>query len=131
MTTRLSAYVVHRDARAALDWLTAVGFTEVRRQEGSDGVVTHAEVRWDDAVLVVDGGGEADPPAPPLAGQSTGRGLHLRVDDVDGVFERAVAAGARPVVPPENTIWHTRRARVVDPGGQEWTFATYEPGVGW
>ncbi|WNV75716.1 VOC family protein [Geodermatophilus sp. DSM 44513] len=131
MTTLLSAYLGYRDARAALDWLTALGFTEVRRQEGPDGVVTHAEVRWGDAVVVVDGGEDVDPPAPPLVGQSTGRGLYLRVDDVDGAFERAVAAGGRSVVEPENTIWHTRRARVLDPGGQEWTLGTYEPGVAW
>ena len=130
MTAQLFAYVSYRDARAALDWLAAVGFSEVRRQEGPDGVVTHAEVRWGDAVLVVSGD-TADHLVPPLVGESTGRGLYLRVEDVAGVFDRAVAAGAQPVITPENTPFHTRRARVLDPGGQEWSFGTYEPGVSW
>ncbi len=130
MTSQLFAYLSYRDAPAALAWLAALGFSEVRRQEGSDGVVTHAEVRGGDAVLMVSRD-SADHQVPPLVGESTGRGLYLRVEDVDGAFERAVAAGARPVVTPENTIWHSRRARVLDPGGQEWSFGTYEPGVAW
>ena len=31
MTAQLFAYVSYRDARAALDWLAALGFSEVRR----------------------------------------------------------------------------------------------------
>src|SRR3712207_3722690 len=83
VTAQLFAYVSYRDARAALDWLAALGFSEVRRQEGSDGVVTHAEVRWGDVVLMVSGD-TADHQAPPLVGETTGRGLYLRVEDVDG-----------------------------------------------
>ncbi|MGY1711459.1 VOC family protein [Geodermatophilus sp. SYSU D00758] len=132
MTARLFASLGYRDARAALDWLAAVGFTEVRRQETPDGQVLHAEVRWGDAVLMVAGDGTATGDGADAAVRPPATcGLYLRVQDVDGTFERAVAAGARPVVEPERTIWHTRRAQVVDPGGQEWTFGTYEPGVGW
>ncbi|RFU18892.1 VOC family protein [Geodermatophilus marinus] len=136
MTARLFATLGYRDARAALAWLAALGFTEVRRQETPEGQVLHAEVRWGDAVLVVAGNGTATgaddaADAGAVVRPPTTCGLYLRVPDVDGAFERAVAAGARPVLAPERTIWHTRQARVVDPGGQEWTFGTYEPGVGW
>lgn len=27
--------------------------------------------------------------------------------------------------------WGTRRARVLDPGGREWSFGSYRPGTGW
>ncbi len=128
VTPQLFAYLSYRDAPAALDWLAALGFSEVRRQQARDGQVTHAEVRWGDVALMV-ASDDADYQVPPLIGRSTGRGLHLRVEDVDGVFDRAVAAGAQPVMPPENTPFHSRRARVLDPGGQEWSFGTYEPGV--
>jgi uncharacterized glyoxalase superfamily protein PhnB len=130
VTERLFAYLSYRDAPAALDWLAALGFSEVRRQDGPNGQVIHAEVRWGDIVLTV-ASDDADYQVPPLIGQSSGRGLYLRIEDVDGAFERAVAAGAQPVITPETTIWHTRRARVLDPGGQEWSFGTYEPGVTW
>ena len=46
MTAQLFAHLNYRDAPAALDWLIALGFSEVRRQQGRDGQVTHAELRW-------------------------------------------------------------------------------------
>ena len=130
MTAQLFAHLSYRDAPAALDWLIALGFSEVRRQQGPDGEVTHAEVRWGAAALIV-GSADADHQTPAPTGRSAGCGLYLRVEDVDAVFDRAVAAGAQPVTPPQNTPFHTRRARVLDPGGQDWTFGTYEPGVSW
>lgn len=64
----------------------------------------------------------------PLVGGSTGAGLYLVADDVDLLYAAAVNAGGAPVIPPEDTAWGTRRARVLDPGGREWSFGSYEPG---
>jgi uncharacterized glyoxalase superfamily protein PhnB len=133
MGARLAAYLSYRDAPAALRWMEAVGFTLVRRADAGDGAVTHAEVRWDDVVLMV-ASDDADYVRPPLLGRSTGSGLYLVLDDaadVDDRFARAVAAGGTAVFAPEDTEWGTRRARVVDPGGQEWSFGTYAPGLAW
>lgn len=59
---------------------------------------------------------------------STGHGLYVITDDVDDFYERATAAGALSVIPPEDTGWGSRRARVLDPGGYEWSFGSYAPG---
>ena len=56
----------------------------------------------------------------PLLGRLDRYGLYLLVDDVDGLYGRAIAAGGRSVFPPEDTEWGTRRARVARPGGLEW-----------
>ncbi|MEP6953152.1 MAG: hypothetical protein ABI950_03700 [Solirubrobacteraceae bacterium] len=32
---------------------------------------------------------------------------------------------------PEDTEWGTRRARVLDLDGYEWSFGTYQPGQAW
>ncbi len=53
------------------------------------------------------------------------------MDDVDTIHARALAAGAAEVFAPEDTEWGTRRARVLDPGGTEWSFGTYAPGATW
>jgi uncharacterized glyoxalase superfamily protein PhnB len=38
-------------------------------------------------------------------------------------------AGGHKVFEPEHTEWGTRRARVLDPEGGEWSLGTYEPGA--
>jgi uncharacterized glyoxalase superfamily protein PhnB len=125
--TALFGYLSYRDASAALDWFRALGFTIVARLDGPDSTVAHSEVRLGSAVLMV-ASRDADYEVPALRGRSTGGGLYLRVEDVDTLHQRAVAAGAREVFPPESTEWGTRRSRVLDPEGHEWSFGTYEPG---
>ena len=128
---RLFGYLSYRDARRAIAWLTEIGFEVVRRQEGDSGGVAHAELRFGDAVVML-ASFDAEYDTPRLVGQSTGRGLYLLVDDVDAAYGRALAAGGTNVFVPEDTEWGTRRARVLDPEGLEWSFGTYEPGLpGW
>ena len=72
MPARLYAYLSYPDAAAALLWLEAVGFATVRRQDGDDGSVQHAEVRLGDAVVMV-ASDDAAYTKPALAGRSTSR----------------------------------------------------------
>ncbi|KGJ71707.1 glyoxalase/bleomycin resistance protein/dioxygenase [Cryobacterium roopkundense] len=130
MNEKLCAYLSYEDAPAALWWMTELGFAVVRRQDGPANEVIHAEVRLGDVVLMV-ASTDAAYARLPLIGRSTGRGLYLLVDDVDGYFDRALAAGGTAVIEPEDTEWGTRRARVLDPEDTEWTFGTYEPGAAW
>jgi uncharacterized glyoxalase superfamily protein PhnB len=92
--------------------------------------VLHSEVRLGDVVLMI-ASDDADYRRSPLVGRSTGDGLYLLVDEVDACHARAVAAGGRSVLAPEDTGWGSRRARVLDPEGGEWSFGSYEPGVAW
>jgi uncharacterized glyoxalase superfamily protein PhnB len=71
---------------------------------------------------------------PSLVGRSTGGGLYLWLpdsEDVDRWHARAVSAGGTEVIAPEDTEWGTRRARVLDPEGHEWSVGTYRPGSSW
>lgn len=135
MEARLYAYLSYQDARAALEWLQNVGFIVVRRQDGPNNTVTHAtvthaEVRLGNAVVML-ASDDAGYTTPPLMGRSTGRGLYLLVDDVDAFFDRATSAGGIPVIEPEDTEWGTRRCRILDPQGHEWSAGSYEPGAAW
>lgn len=122
----LVPYLSYRDAAAALDFLTAAfGFEVTTRWDDDSGVVQHAEAKLGDAVVML---GTADHPEPELAGQSVGQGLYLVIEDVDALFARASGAGARVVYPPEDTEWGTRRCRLLDPEGYEWSLGTYRPG---
>jgi len=134
--TRLAAYLSYRDAPAALRWLQALGFEVVRRAEAEDGSVAHSELRFDDVVLMVSSY-DADYQRPPLVGRSTGSGLYLVLDDAAAVedrYRRGIQAGGSAVFPPEDSAWGTRRARLLDPEGGEWSLGNYapgEPGNGW
>jgi uncharacterized glyoxalase superfamily protein PhnB len=128
--TRLSAYLSYRDAPTALSWLQALGFEVVLRADAGNGTVAHSELRWDDVVLMVSSY-DADYQRPPLVGRSTGGGLYLVLADADEVedrYRRGIEAGGTPVFPPEDTEWGTRRARLLDPEGGEWSFGSYVPG---
>lgn len=128
--TLLVAYLSYRDAPSALLWLAAVGFAVRVRQDTPDGLVAHAEAVLGQAVVMVASAVE-DYTVTPLVGRSTGDGLYLTFDTaraVDEWFERAVAAGASPVIAPEDAEWGARRARVLDPEGKEWSAGTYVPG---
>ena len=129
----LHAYLSYRDAVAGLRWLEQVGFSVVTRQDGPGGTVLHAEVRLGDVVLMV-ASADAAYDVPSLMGRSTGGGLYLWLPespDVDDWCSRAVQAGAQEVIAPEDTEWGTRRARVIDPEGHEWSVGTYRPGSTW
>jgi uncharacterized glyoxalase superfamily protein PhnB len=123
----LHPYLSYRDPRAALAWLTAMGGTILSVVDDADGGVQHAEVRLGETVVLV-GPYDDDYEPARLRRRSVGSGLYLTVDDVDGAYERALDAGSRPVIVPEDTGWGGRRARVLDPGGFEWSFGDYVPG---
>ena len=123
----LYAYLSYVDAPAAIAWLEAVGFRVAVRQDGDSGEVVHAELEMGDVVVMV-ASDDAEYDVPALKGGSVGRGLYVRTGSVDQLYERAVRAGGKPVVEPEETEWGSRRARVLDPGGHEWSFGTYRPG---
>ena len=46
--------------------------------------------------------------------------ITLLVDDADGVVARAVAAGARVLMPVQDMFWGGRYGKIVDPFGHEW-----------
>ena len=50
--------------------------------------------------------------------------IFVYVDNVDAVIERAVAAGARVLLPAKNQFWGDRTGRIIDPSGHVWTIAT-------
>jgi PhnB protein len=46
--------------------------------------------------------------------------ITLMVDDADALVERAVAAGARVLMPLQDLFWGARYGKIVDPFGHEW-----------
>ena len=51
--------------------------------------------------------------------------IHLYVDDVDAVVERAVKAGAKVTMPVADQFWGDRYGKLEDPFGHHWSVATH------
>jgi PhnB protein len=49
--------------------------------------------------------------------------LHLQVDDVDGAWAKAVAAGATITMPLADQFWGDRYGQLKDPFGHKWSMA--------
>jgi uncharacterized glyoxalase superfamily protein PhnB len=127
MTPTMYPYLSYRDADAAPRFSEdAFGFTTSVRWDDPGGTLQHAEVTFGEGAVMM---GTAEHPTAPLEGTSVGQGVYVHVEDVDAHFARAQAAGARVVYPPGDTEWGTRRYRVLDPEGYEWSFGSYRPGT--
>lgn len=114
-------YVLYEDVPAALEFLErAFGFTEVLRYTGDDGVVSHAEARLGDGVLMM------GHPGPEYRNPRATGAHHVMlvadVDDVDAHFERAKAAGATILAEPRDEHYGDRMYRAEDAEGYRWQF---------
>jgi PhnB protein len=50
--------------------------------------------------------------------------IFVYVADVDQAVERAVALGAKVLLPAQDQFWGDRTARIIDPSGHVWTVAS-------
>lgn len=129
--TGMVGYFVFRDGDASVAFLSTVfGFETVTEQRGDDGSLWHVELRAGEA-LIMGGTATEEQAADEPWGRPGGHGLYVVVDDVDATYDRAIGAGGESVFGPEDTEWGTRRARILDLDGYEWSFGTYEPGRAW
>ena len=118
-------YFGYRDAGAALEWLINVfGFEKIAELKGPDETIMHAELRFGNGVIMLSSSSDPQERQTPAE-----HGIYVYVDDVDAHYERVKAAGAHIVFAPEDTGWGSRRYRVLDPEGYEWSFGTYRPSM--
>ena len=107
----------------------AFGAKEIFRMPAPDGErLMHAEIRiGGQPVFLVDDfpefcGGKSMTAAA-LGG--TPVTIHRFVEDVDAVFQQAVDAGAKPLMPVADMFWGDRYGTVTDPYGHNWSIATH------
>ncbi len=97
------------DVRGAADFLVgALGFVERLHIPPNHRI----QLSYGDAAVIVAERGAAGP-----------QNVLLRVDDVDAVLGRAVAAGATVVREAEDHPYGERQAAIDDPSGHRWTLS--------
>jgi PhnB protein len=99
----------------------AFGAREVcPRTTGPDGSVAHAELRIEGTTIIVADEWPDGPTRAPTNVAAPTSVLFVSTDDVDALWERALAARAREVFPLEAQFSGDRGGRVRDPFGHQW-----------
>jgi PhnB protein len=121
----VTPHLVCAGAAAAIDFYSsAFGARELMRLAGPDGKLMHALLEINgSSVMLVDEHREMGNAAPTSLG-GTPVTLHLTVPDVDGSTARAIAAGAKVILPVADMFWGDRYGIIEDPFGHRWSLAT-------
>lgn len=104
----------------------AFNAVEAGRLPAPNGKLMHAMIRIEgSAVMLVDEMPEWCAMGPKsLKGSSVT--LHIYVPDADAFFARAVAAGAKVIMPLADMFWGDRYGKLEDPFGHHWSIATHQ-----
>lgn len=109
---------------AALEfYVAAFGAKVLAREVTPDGKLIHGRLRIGDSVLMVSDVFPGADVSPPSSVGTTTVTLHLYSKNVDALWDRAVAAGAKVTMPLENQYWGERYGRLLDPFGHHWSLS--------
>ena len=124
--TRVTPYLHMDGAAAAIDFYVSVlGAEERMRMPAPEGKIGHAELQLGESIIMLaDEFPEMDVRGPRTLG-GTPVTLHVYVEDVDSVFEAALAAGATEVRAVEDQFYGDRSGQFEDPFGHRWSVATH------
>ena len=126
----VTPYLIINGAAKAIDFYkNAFGATELFRMARPDGKIAHAEIKIGDSpVMLADEAPEMGAKSPQTFGGSPIMVL-LYVEDVDKMFNQAVAAGAKVQRPLKNEFYGDRTCGVTDPFGHSWHIHTHTEDV--
>ena len=123
----LTPYLTVKDAPRAIDFYKQAFGAQVRGiHYAPDGKIMNADLKIGDSILLL---AEEFPDMGVKSPLSLGNSpvtIHLYVEDVDKLFNQAVAAGAKVVVPVMDQFWGDRYGHVVDPFGHKWSMGTHK-----
>ena len=121
----ISPILRYRDAAAAIEWLEkAFGLRRVQVHEGENGTIAHAELAYDNGIVMV------STEDPERFREHAGRGwLYVVVEDADAHYRQAQAAGAEIVMELSDQDYGSRDYSCLDLEGNLWSFGTYRPSL--
>jgi PhnB protein len=119
-------YLIIKGAAEAIEFYKrAFGATELLRMADPQGRVGHAEIKIGDSVIMLADEHPAMGYRGPRSLGGSSVSILLYLEDVDGVFERAVKAGATAQRPVADQFYGDRSGTLEDPFGHVWTVATH------
>ena len=119
---RISPYLLYEDAAAAVEYLQqSFGFQLRRSEVGAAGRAHNELLLGGDGLVMLGQAGEGFS-SPRTLGVFPPSMIHVYVEDVDAVYQRATEAGAE-ITDLELSPAGDRRFTATDPEGQLWVFA--------
>ena len=107
------------DVPEAVEWLTtALPFTERLRNSETRRQLVHSN----GAIVIATSGAHAYD-VPSTLESPAAHSVTLRVTEIDELFGRAKAAGARVLAEPEDHMYLERQCSFLDPWGHPWTLS--------
>lgn len=117
--------IVKGAAQAIAFYQQAFKATETMRLPAPGGGIGHAELRIGNSIIMLaDEFPDMGARSPKTLGGSP-VSLMIYVEDVDKVFDEAIAAGAKVLRALENKFYGDRAGQIEDPFGHVWTLATH------
>jgi PhnB protein len=124
--TALTPMLAASDLRRAVDFYkNAFGFSVRGVMDGPQGPI-HAELTLRETTLMLSPESRAQNNLTANSIGNTPATLYILVGDVDATFNKAVAAGARVVMPVMDMFWGDRCCVVTDLDGNKWMVATHK-----
>ncbi len=122
----LTPHLVCANALEAMEFYKrAFGATGEQRLLTPQGGLMHGMLRiGDSALMLMEENKDWGASGPTSLGGSPVT-IHLYVKNVDEVFAKAVAEGAKAVMPPADMFWGDRYGVLTDPFGHSWSIATH------
>ena len=122
----VNVYLAVKDVRKTIDFcVKAFGFKEGMTMPGPGGMIMHGEVTHEGQHIMM---GPASPQwktATPNELGGSSFTMYVYTKNVDKVYERAIAAGAKSMEAPQDKFYGDRTCSVEDLDGIRWGFATH------
>jgi PhnB protein len=116
--------LVCRNPEAEIEFCKhSFGANVLSTHEGQDGKIIHATLGIGQAMFMVHDETKSLGSRAPLSDGSSPTVIYLYGDEVDSVIRKAVANGARILLPAEDKFWGDRVGRIIDPENHVWNIA--------
>lgn len=117
----VTPYLIVRELQPMIEFLQKAFAATLHFQAKGDAGGTHTEMRIGDSMIMIGGGenGTVIEPMPTM--------IFLYLEDVDGTYQAALAAGATSIMEPtDGAFSEPRGAGIQDISGNQWFFANWQ-----
>jgi PhnB protein len=119
----VTPYLKINGAAKAIDFYKdAFGAKKIGVVTLPDGKILHARMKIGDSILMLSDEFQGNTASPTSIGSNTVT-IHVYSKNVDKLWEKAVEAGAKIVMPLDNQFWGERYGQLLDPFGHSWSLS--------